>query len=110
MDDASDSLFIKGSEVVLLRFEGLPSSYTNAVEIKYIFHFEGTPAMNFDTVLTSATEPVVVMNPLRVEEVRSKSIVEDGIKIVPSFTMRNNGGDPFGALATMFAKMGLQTD
>lgn len=47
----------------MLRFEGMPSSYANAVEIKYIFHFEGTPAMNFDTVLTSATEPIVAMNP-----------------------------------------------
>lgn len=63
VDDADDSLIIKGSEVVMLRFEGIPSSFTNAVEIKYIFHFEGTPAMNFDTVLTSATEPVVAMNP-----------------------------------------------
>lgn len=94
----------------MLRFEGMPSSYANAVEIKYIFHFEGTPAMNFDTVLTSATEPIVAMNPQRVEEVRSKSIVEDEIRVVPSFTMDGNGGGPLGTLATMFAKMGLQTN
>lgn len=70
-NDAEDSLVIKGTEITLLRFEGLPADTSSAVEIKYVFHFEGTPAMNFNTVLTSATEPIVAMDPSKVEKVRS---------------------------------------
>lgn len=51
--DSADSGEIKGLEGVLLRFEGLPLS-TTCVEIKYVFHFEGTPSMNLNTILTSA--------------------------------------------------------
>lgn len=55
----------------MLRFEGLPASTSSAVEIKYIFHFEGTPAIKFDTVLTSASESIVAMDQNKVEKVRA---------------------------------------
>lgn len=51
--DGEDSTIVKGTEATLLRFEGLPVN-TTSFEIKYIFHFEGTPAINLNTVLTSA--------------------------------------------------------
>lgn len=42
--DSADADVVKGLEAVLLRFEGLPVS-TICVEIKYVFHLEGTPSM-----------------------------------------------------------------
>lgn len=106
-----DSLNLKGTEAVLLRFEGLPGNTSSAVEIKYIYHFEGTPAVTINTVLTSATQPIVAMDMQKVERVRSSSIINDAIRILPAYlTTGMQGyaqGGTVGALASMFAKMGL---
>lgn len=81
--DSADSMVIKGTEVTLLRFEGLPPN-TVCSEIKYVYHLEGTPSMNLNTVLVTATEPVVMADPLKVERIRSKAIINDAIKVLPS--------------------------
>lgn len=86
INDASDSGEIKGLEGVLLRFEGLPLS-TISVEIKYVYHFEGTPSMNLNTILTSAQEPISISDPVKFERVRSRTVMEDVIKILPAYAV-----------------------
>jgi len=54
---------------VLLRFEGLPASTVSA-EIKFIYHFEGTPSILDNTVLISATPPAIVGSMASLEGVR----------------------------------------
>jgi hypothetical protein len=81
--DSADAMIIKGTEVTLLRFEGLPPN-TVCAEIKYVYHLEGTPSMNLNTVLVTATEPVVMADPLKVERIRSKAIINDAIRVLPS--------------------------
>jgi len=84
--DSADSGEIKGLEGVLLRFEGLPIS-TSSVEVKYVFHLEGTPSMSLNTVLTSAQEPVSVSDPVKFERLRSRTVMEDVIKILPAYAI-----------------------
>lgn len=110
-NDSADSMIIKGTELTLLRFEGLPPNTVSA-EIKYIYHIEGTPSMNLNTVLVSASEPVVMTDPVVVERTRSKAILGDAIKIIPSIVTSGlsgyASGGPYGALTSMMAKLGLQ--
>lgn len=108
--DSADSAVIKGLECLMIRFEGLPPNTVSA-EIKYVFHFEGTPSMNLNTVLTSAQEPIVMADPVKLERVRSKAILDDAIRLIPSYiTTGMSGyaqGGPLGALTSMIAKLGL---
>jgi len=108
--DSADAMIIKGTEVTLLRFEGLPQD-TVCAEIKYVYHLEGTPSMNLNTVLVTATEPVVMADPLKVERIRSKAIINDAIKVIPSIVSTGiqgyASGGPMGALTSLIAKLGL---
>jgi hypothetical protein len=110
VNDSADSMIIKGTELTLLRFEGLPPNSASA-EIKYIFHIEGTPSMNLNTVLVSASEPVVMTDPVVVERTRSKAILGDAIRVLPSIVSSGlsgyASGGPYGALTSMIAKLGL---
>lgn len=109
--DSADAMVIKGTELTLLRFEGLPPDTVSA-EIKFIYHIEGTPSMNLNTVLVSASEPVIVADPVVVERTRSKALLDDAIKVLPSIVTSGMAGyasgGPLGALSSMIAKLGLQ--
>jgi len=100
--DLQDSLVVKGTEIALLRFEGLPIN-TVCAEIKYIFHLEGTASINLDTVLTSATEPIVSFNLNAVDKIRSDVGLMDSIRIVPT----ESGLNKSMFNTSMLAKMGL---
>lgn len=54
----AESLVTKGHEALLIRIEGVPIN-TECLEIKYVYHLEGTPAIVDSTVLLPATPPLI---------------------------------------------------
>lgn len=65
-----ESLHTKGHEALLLRFEGLPAE-TLSVEIKFIFHLEGTPNISTTTVLMPAVPKPIIGDPVNLERARA---------------------------------------
>ncbi len=108
--DSQDGTVVKGHEATLLRFEGLPAN-TVCLEIKYIHHYEGTPAINFNTILIPADEEIKLADPVQVERVRKNAILNDLIRVIPSYVQTGiqgyQSGGTVGALTSMMAKLGL---
>lgn len=53
----------------------------------------------------------MVADPIKFERLRSKSVLEDAIRLLPAYVTAGvsgyAAGGPVGALTAMFAKMGL---
>jgi len=59
----------------MLRFEGLPVSTSNCIEIKYVLHFEGTPSFtNAAGALTPGCEKIGIVDPIAHSAVVSSAL------------------------------------
>jgi len=96
---------------------GLPVSVVNALEIKYIYHLEGTPVIQSGAgALVPAVTPKTHVNPTGHMSVLSKTLNQPCIKIaskvmesgVKGFMSGGPTGAANGAMRTLIAKLGLQ--
>jgi len=67
----------------MLRFEGLPVSTSNCLEIKYVLHFEGTPAFsNASGALAPGCEKMGLVDPIAHSAVVSSALNMPSISLI----------------------------
>lgn len=104
----------RGWDCILLRFEGLPASTANCVEVEYIYHFEGSPKValssgsGFAVSVSNAKRHVNIVKYLSViEQVASNPAIHILAKNVAEGAMSYAKAGPAGLMAMIAAKIGL---
>jgi hypothetical protein len=108
--DNSSNMEVEGFDCILLLFNGLPATTASVVEIKYIYHLEGSPLQSTSAgALAPAAKAVSHVNPLGHAQVLSKVLNNPTIKLAAKAISLASQVyfTPERAAATMMAKLGL---
>jgi len=108
--DLHGAAFFEGWQGMLIRAEGLPNSI-NCLEIEYIYHLEGTPALPSTTAgqLVPTAGPVTNVNLAAFNAALSSVLGKPPIELVCEAITGSPGAGKMGAqlITTMMAKLGM---
>jgi len=109
--DSVNGEIVRGWDCLLINANGLPAS-TNCFEIKYIYHFEGTPVLQSSAgAITPGIEPKVHVNPTGHALVLSKICAMPSMRVIGSavsaMTDAYFGNGTANLARTVLSKLGI---
>jgi hypothetical protein len=108
--DSLSSMMTEGWDTVCLVANGLPANTTACFEIKYIYHFEGTPSLVTGAgTMVPASEPQTSIDPVGHMNILSKVLSSESIRLVSKLASAASAAyfTPGARIATAMAKLGL---